>query len=144
MHTHPVLVVDDDPVVRTLILALLERKGHAAEGAIDGEDAIARLRRHPYDALVLDLMLPGRNGFDVLQFLRAERPATLQRTIVVTAASETTLRHFDETSVHALIRKPFDIDDLTHAVDDCCAIRTETPVPSDGESAPSSAPASPH
>ena len=120
VHTNPVLVVDDDPVIRTLILALLERKGHPAEAAFDGDDAIARLRRKKYDALVLDLMLPGHNGFDVLQYLRAEKPEALQRTVVVTAASESTLRYFDEKTVHALIRKPFDIDELAHAVDDCC------------------------
>jgi two-component system, OmpR family, response regulator len=112
-----VLLVDDDPCVRSLLVALMMRDGLAHETACDGAEAIARLRRRDYGAVVLDLMLPERNGFEVLRFLKAERPHMLERVVVITAAAESTLRDFDDRRhVAAVLRKPFDIDDLLDAV----------------------------
>lgn len=115
-----VLVVDDDNGVRTLLSALLRRAGYEFEMAIDGEEGISRLRRSSYDAVILDLMMPVTNGFEVLQFLKSDRPAMLPRVIVATAASHLTLRDFDTSRIHALIRKPFDIDRIMEAVAACC------------------------
>ena len=139
-----VLVIEDEPDLRRLLEQALREDGYAVDVAEDGTTGLYKATTWDYDALVLDLMLPGRNGFDVLQFLRAEQPDALRRTVVVTAASEATLQHFDAKSVHALIRKPFDIEELTLAVDDCRALRTESLGPTGGENAPSSAPPSPH
>src|ERR1043166_9343479 len=108
-----VLLVDDDPSVRSLLAALMKRDGVAHETACDGAEAIPRLRRRDYGAVVLDLMLPERNGFEVLRFLKAERPHMLERVVVITAATESTLRDFeDRRHVAAVLRQPFDIDDL--------------------------------
>jgi CheY-like chemotaxis protein len=115
-----VLIVDDDPGVRTLLVALLAHRGYAHELAEDGDEAIARLRRSAPDAVLLDLMLPKMNGFEVLRFLRAERPQTLPRVIVLTAASNATLRDFDTHGIRALVRKPFDINELLEEIDVCC------------------------
>ena len=52
-----------------------------------GVAAIASLRRTRYEAVVLDLMLPRCNGFEVLAYMRAERPAMLKRVVVITAAT---------------------------------------------------------
>ncbi len=115
-----VLVIDDDNGVRTLLSALLRRAGYEFEMAIDGDEGISRLRRSAYDAIILDLMMPVTNGFEVLQFLKSERPAMLPRVIVASAASQLTLRDLDTSSIHALIRKPFDIDRVMQAVAACC------------------------
>lgn len=121
--THPVkmvLLVDDDPAVRSLLAAILTRDGLPHEPAADGAEAIARLRRRDYDAVILDLMLPERNGFEVLRFLKAERPHLLERVIVITAASGSTLRHFsDRALLFDLIQKPFDVVDLSDTVRAC-------------------------
>jgi two-component system OmpR family response regulator len=112
-----VLIVDDDPCVRSLLVALVTRDGLPHETACDGAEAIARLRRRDYSAVVLDLMLPERNGFEVLRFLKAEGPHMLERVVVITAAAESTLRYFDDRRhVAAVLRKPFDIVDLLDAV----------------------------
>lgn len=112
-----VLLVDDDPSVRSLLAALMTREGLSHESAADGAEAIDWLRRRDFDAIVLDLLLPERNGFDVLQFLKAERPHLLPRVVVITAASESTLQHFDDRKrVAAVLRKPFDIGVLSDAV----------------------------
>jgi DNA-binding response OmpR family regulator len=124
MHAPRVLVIEDDPAVRTLIHALLGRRGYTCDFLADGEEAIRRLRTHDYAAVLLDLMLPGAFGFDVIRFLRAERPAVAARVVVITAACEATLRDFDASSVHALLRKPFDIDELVATVDACASRAT--------------------
>ncbi|HKS24021.1 MAG TPA: response regulator [Thermoanaerobaculia bacterium] len=112
-----VLLIDDDPSVRSLLAALMTRDGLAHESAADGVEAIEWLRRRDFDAIILDLLLPERNGFEVLQFLKAERPHLLPRVVVITAASESTLKHFDDRKrVAAVLRKPFDIAVLSEAV----------------------------
>lgn len=119
MHISRILIVDDDPGVRALLVALLSHRGCAYALAEDGAEAIAQLRRTCYDVVLLDLMLPKVNGFEVLRFLRAERPQTLSSVIVLTAASNATLRGFDTAGIHALIRKPFDIHELLAEIDRC-------------------------
>ena len=121
VQTPHVLVAEDDPAVATLIHALLRRRGYVCELVADGEKAIERLRANDYAAVVLDLMLPGVFGFDVIRFLRAERPALADRVVVVTAACGATLRHFDPSSVCAVLHKPFDIEEFVEKVDACSA-----------------------
>lgn len=117
-----VLVVEDDPAICTLIEALLRRRGYGCDVVHDGNDAICRLRQSSYTAVLLDLMLPGTFGFDVIRFLHAERPAMTARVVVMTAASSATLRDFDMNSVRAVLRKPFDIQRLVDHVNDCAAL----------------------
>lgn len=111
--------MDDDSGVRTLIAALLHRGGFAYDLVASGDEAMCRLRRSCYDAILLDLMLPERNGFEVLRFLRAEKPHAVPKVIVLTAASNTTLRDFDASGICGLVRKPFDIDELMTMVALC-------------------------
>jgi len=116
-----VLVVEDDDGIRALLATLLSRDGYKAETCSDGDDAVRRLRTTGYDAILLDLMLPGQFGFDVIRFLNAERPAMSPRVIVLTAASQATLRDFDTSQVHAVMRKPFDVEALLANVRECAS-----------------------
>ena len=115
---HHFLLVEDDPAIRSLLITILgKRKNTTVDCAIDGEQAIALLRAKPYSAVLLDLMLPNVNGFEVLRAMRSIAPEMLMRTIVITAASESTLRDFDHTTVFALLRKPFEPTDLLGQVE---------------------------
>lgn len=76
-----VLVVDDDPVIRELLSLELGMAGHDVEALTDGGSALARLRQEPPDALVLDVMMPGLTGWEVLTAVRAD--AALKRLPVV-------------------------------------------------------------
>ena len=73
-----ILIIDDDPGIRGLLTVVLNRKGFECAVAIDGAEAQKLLRVHDYDAILLDLMLPQLNGFEVLRFLKAERRAMLE------------------------------------------------------------------
>ena len=113
------LVVDDDAAITTLLVALFSRHGFVIDTATNGEEAVEKLRSTEFSAILLDLMLPRMNGFEVIREMKSFAPALLERTIVVTAASEATLRHFDQSDVVALIRKPFDLEELVGAVQRC-------------------------
>jgi two-component system response regulator RegX3 len=67
-----ILVADDEPHIREVVRAYLEREGYEVIEASDGDSALERARTPGLDLLVLDVMLPGRSGFDVLRTLRAE------------------------------------------------------------------------
>ncbi len=67
-----ILVVDDEPHIVDVVMAYLIREGHLVDTAADGDRAFELARTTRPDLLVLDVMLPGRSGFDVLRQLRAE------------------------------------------------------------------------
>lgn len=121
MTSPRVLVVEDDPAIGTLVQTLLARRGFACETITDGDAAIRRLRTDSFDAILLDLMLPGAFGFDILRFLDAEHPGMSKRVVVMTAASAVTLADFDTTRIGGLLRKPFDIQSLVDHVEACSA-----------------------
>lgn len=117
-----VLVVDDDAAIQRLMVLLFERQGWSVFAASDGNAAMNLLSGEFPDVLCLDLMLPARSGFDVLDWISSRNPALLRRVIVVTAASTRIvgeLRHGD--SVWSIVRKPFDIGKLVGDVRACAA-----------------------
>ncbi len=65
-----ILVVDDEPGVRTALQGILEDEGYIVEGVETGEEALRCIERNHYDALLLDVWLPGKDGIDVLEDLR--------------------------------------------------------------------------
>jgi DNA-binding response OmpR family regulator len=80
-----VLVVDDEPTVREVVAGYLRRDGHTVTEAADGTDAIDLVEREHFDLVVLDMMLPGVNGLDILRRIRqlGDMPV-----IMLTARSE--------------------------------------------------------
>jgi DNA-binding response OmpR family regulator len=68
-----VLVVDDDHTVREVVVSYLRAHEHDVDEAIDGEEALRRMRERPVDLVVLDLMLPGIDGLEVCRRLREAR-----------------------------------------------------------------------
>jgi CheY-like chemotaxis protein len=116
---HSVLVVDDDDALRTLFIALLTRAGFDVECVSDGSQALERLANDYFDVILIDLMMPVTNGYDVLRRLGEWRPALLKQTIVTTGESERDLAKFDRDAVFAVLRKPFDVHVLTANIADC-------------------------
>lgn len=111
-----VLVADDSESTCTLVAALLQ-KDFSVDIAGDGAQAIERLTRRKYAAVVLDLLMPVTDGFDVLDHLALHRPDLLRRTVVITAAvSERHLSRARKAGVHSILQKPFEVDVLHAAV----------------------------
>lgn len=111
-----VVVADDDEAVRNLLRFNLELEGHRVVGeAADGGAAVAMTCESRPDVLVLDMMMPGGGGADVLRQLsdcaRADRPL-----VIAYSASPTHLELADELGADATILKSGDISDLMAAV----------------------------
>jgi len=83
-----ILVVDDDPDIRALIEAVLETAGYEVALAADGKAALNKLKRRAYDLVVLDIMMPGMSGYEVLEQIRAMPSRASTPVIVVTAKHE--------------------------------------------------------
>jgi len=83
-----ILVVDDDREIVRLVRAYLERSGYEVLTAYDGETALHILRREHPDLMLLDLMLPGRNGMDVTRAVRGDAGLAAMPIIMLTARVE--------------------------------------------------------
>src|SRR6478752_2258194 len=71
MHGMRVLVVEDEPKLASLLARGLGEEGHPTDVATTGHDAVWMARANPYDVIMLDVMLPGQDGFEVCRELRA-------------------------------------------------------------------------
>jgi CheY-like chemotaxis protein len=122
-HPPRVLVVDDDSAIRTLVTTVLVRNGYSVETARNGEEAIQTIVGGGFDAIILDLMMPKLDGFEVIDHLeRAGDSERLKRCVIVlTAVSEKDLRKLDDSRVFRVIRKPFDLAELVGVVSECIA-----------------------
>ena len=85
-----VLVVDDDPGLQGLFTTLLGRDGFAVDCAPNGRQAFEYLKRGSYSVILLDLMMPDVNGFDVVEALKAQPDTARIPVVIVTAKHITT------------------------------------------------------
>jgi CheY-like chemotaxis protein len=116
-----VLICEDEPALRELIRVSLRGPYVIAE-ADDGEQALEMARsRHP-DLVILDVMMPRRNGIEVLRELRADVALAETPVIVLTAQPETREEALRE-GAERVINKPFVPDDISAAVEEVLAAR---------------------
>src|SRR5438034_9574009 len=120
-----ILVVDDDEAIRTLVLTIFRRRGIVADTARNGIEALERLQHCKYAVMLLDLMMPGMNGWEVLDRLSEVDPGMLPIIIVLTAGNEP--RGLSAHFVAGSIRKPFDVDLLLDVVVGCVAAASAKP-----------------
>jgi DNA-binding response OmpR family regulator len=120
------LVVEHDGLIQRLLDIILSRAGFEVDFASDGNDAWPKILQGEYAAIILDLLLPEMDGFHIVDRLAAEAPALLPRIILATAADDNTVAKVDTSRIHALIRKPFDIADLTSVVTACAERYSDT------------------
>jgi len=112
------LICEDDPSIRALVQTVLRREGFEIDTATDGFEAMEELDRRCYDVIVLDLMMPGVDGYAVVQRVKQKWPERIPQIIIMTAVSEALRRDFPE-PVCTVLPKPFDIDKLASVVHDC-------------------------
>jgi DNA-binding response OmpR family regulator len=130
-------MVEDDHATLSLLAAIAKREKFDVLLADDGEKAMTMLMNQTVDAMVLDLLLPRTNGFDILRHCKCTSPALLSRTIVITAASEQTYRSCEELNlVRRFYRKPLDFVDLTSALHACRAAKAHDGKTNDGSDPP--------
>lgn len=119
-----ILIVEDEPNILESLAFILQRAGFEIETVVDGADALARLRHQSYSALILDIMLPGMNGFDVLKAVRAETALTALPVIVLSAKGQANDRKAAEAfGATAFITKPFSNAEVVERVTELTANR---------------------
>jgi DNA-binding response OmpR family regulator len=106
-----ILVIEDEPRILAFLARGLEAEGFSVDGASDGRAGITRAARGQYDLVILDLLLPGLDGFTVLRELQREQPEL--PVVIVSARSdlETKLRGLDLGACD-YVSKPFSLDEL--------------------------------
>lgn len=110
-----ILVVDDDPRIREILIQRLRTRGWTVEGAEDGDAAISRLAVQDYDLLILDLMMGSVGGNDV--FLALQSLAKKPRVIIVSALAELWKRSHGARDAFAVFPKPVEFSTLTDAIE---------------------------
>lgn len=115
------LIVDDDEPIRVMLSAIVRQNGFTVDTARDGKEAIDKIKHGPYDVVLLDLMMPRVNGYDVLKHIREKSPDLLRHTIVATAVPERELQTKLTDPVFAVHSKPFDLPALLADIKRCAA-----------------------
>jgi two-component system, OmpR family, response regulator MprA len=106
-----VLIADDDRAIRKSLARALELEGYDVVTVVDGVEAMTRVRRDPFDALVLDVMMPGVDGLAVCRVLRADGDRT--PVLMLTARVETPDRVAGlDAGADDYLPKPFELDEL--------------------------------
>ena len=111
-----ILICDDDPSLRELVRAVLGPRYRFVEAA-DGAEALSLAREDRPDLIVLDVMLPGRSGIEVLEELRTDVDLTMIPVVVITAWSHAELEA-QVAGADRFVSKPFDPDELSSAVEE--------------------------
>ena len=111
-----ILICDDDPSLRELVRAVLGPRYDYVEAA-DGSEGLAAARELSPDLIVLDIMLPGLSGIDVLEAIRGDETLKDTFVVVVTAWSHAEVEA-RVAGADRFVSKPFDPDDLSGAVEE--------------------------
>jgi CheY-like chemotaxis protein len=109
-----ILVIDDDPVIGAVVTAVLGREDYEVVLAADGPDGLEEARRSLPDLIVVDSVMPGMTGADVVRALRAD-PFTAGVPLVMMSASPKTLAA-EAGDADGTLAKPFDPGDLLATV----------------------------
>jgi len=116
-----ILGIDDNEDILNLLKTVLTNKGHDFTQAGNGRDGVKLIEEQNFDAILLDLAMPGFSGIDVIESLKKNDRIKNQKIILFTASSATNkeidalLQH---DSVKSCIRKPVDIDILINKVEE--------------------------
>jgi DNA-binding response OmpR family regulator len=108
-----ILIVDDEPNIVISLEYLMKREGFEAEVAADGEAALEALSRRRPDLVVLDVMLPKLNGFEVCRRIRADPGSREVKILMLTAKGrETEVARGLGLGADAYVTKPFSTKDV--------------------------------
>lgn len=128
MARYELLVVEDDPVIGKSLKQGLTEAGHECNWTKSGEEAVALARSQQFDAVILDIMLPGRSGLDVLRELRAS--GILTPAILLTALGSVDERVEGlRAGADDYVVKPFALPELLARLDAVCRRAVTRPAP---------------
>ncbi len=112
-----ILVVDDDPSIRQLLTDVLEMDGHDVRVAPDGHAAVRAFETLRPDFVVLDVMMPGLDGYGVLRSIRGQEGDPVPVVMLTAAAEPDSAARAWSDGVDYYLAKPFTVDDVLELVD---------------------------
>lgn len=113
-----ILIAEDEPFIVESLRFLLEHSGHSVLAAGTGSEAMRAIEDDQPDMLILDIMLPETNGFDVLRQIRAREALAKMPVMVLTAkGQEADRRRMMELGANDFVTKPFSNKDLLERID---------------------------
>jgi DNA-binding response OmpR family regulator len=112
-----ILVVDDDPAIRQLLIDILAMDGHEARVAVDGVAAVRALEVLRPDCVILDVMMPGLDGYGVLRNIRAQEGDPVPVIMLTAAAEPNTAARAWADGADYFLAKPFGTADVLDLVD---------------------------
>jgi len=115
------LVVDDDAMSAELVAVFGRRAGMAVDIAENGREGIERIANAHYDAVVLDLLMPGIDGFGVLEYLDKCKPEVMRHTIISSGLPEKYRERVAGYGVCGVVPKPLDHRALQEMLSRCIA-----------------------
>jgi DNA-binding NtrC family response regulator len=113
-----VLLAEDDEPINDMLSDFLAAQGYRVVSTFDGTEAISALHDAAYDCAVVDLMMPGADGTQVIAAMDDVCPDLVGRTIIISAYPNG-FPAARRTQVAAVLQKPFEIDELGQEVDRC-------------------------
>ena len=119
-----ILVVDDDAEIRRILVTALRLRSLDIDEAGDGRSAIDLLRDNRYSVVLLDIMMPGVDGFAVLDAINHQEHAPV--VLVVSGAGKHVLDRVDTSKIHGIVKKPFDPLEIADVVSACAEIRSRS------------------
>ena len=115
--TKTILIVEDDPVASELIEYALHVEGYDTLVALNGEQGMSHARDHNPDLVVLDVMLPGMDGFEICRRLKAEPETTHIPILILSAKAQVTdVKTGQEVGAEIYLTKPLDPSNLVEQV----------------------------
>lgn len=111
-----ILVVDDEAVIRDMMVDILDIEGYAIDTARNGSEALEKLRGLERYLVFLDLMMPVMSGLDLCAELNKE-PLLRQRHVLVVMSALDQLAQVTKLGIDATLPKPFVVDDVMHIID---------------------------
>ena len=113
-----VLVVDDDVPIREMLAFALEMQGYQVVQVCDGLQALEAVKKHRIDLVTLDIMMPGIDGWQVADKLRADREtAHIPRIMISGVPVDQLMRACASRQANAIVSKPFDLDHVLDLVE---------------------------
>ncbi len=128
MRNQLILVVDDNQDIRDLISLILEEEGYSVISAEEGTSALALIKEKEPTLVLLDVMMPGISGLEVLRQLRASKRSQVSQTpvIMITAKSQSTdIDEALEAGATSYIVKPFRADALLEKVQSFLPVQSQ-------------------
>ena len=116
LKTITILIADDHDDNRELLQVLLSGAGYAVREARDGSECVALARKQTPDLIVMDLSMPGLDGWGVFRELKADVRTSTIPCMVVTAHAELNRNEALETGFNAYVSKPFSSEELLKTV----------------------------